>query len=629
MDADRYLARPPPPSRRNQDVLSSGLSKANVESHAVRELNMQLNAALPSESPRLVLAPLLEEVASEISSGTEILDDTSTIMEDCGDKRALSLPENIQECSNASREKELKDSGILHTWWALIQDQLGNVVREVDSLRASNAKIQARLTEDLMQRKAGHAELKKENAEIAQEQKSLKHDMQTAKVNMEHVCQIQKMSEDIQAQSRTDAKTRERIEELRIHATSMDERAARIEKSFQQQIDRLHELVGSLSKDLRKEVDQRTIANDQVVRDIGVLQEAIRNQVLEIDSTFQMLNSKVASLESGLSAVREDGARRQSFLQGSIVKQFGEQKELIQKTISEEIGAERSLREESVQKLAAQLDADGETRRSDIDAYKCQALYVENFKIELEILRTAITQMASDGTAREERIRKEIDTAVFGRSSSQTTQAESQMCFSSDDLAELRNQVAQGCASVAQGCASCACTAIEVKQEMSACFDALKGIITEERKSRKDAFKSLEADLKSGALGCSSNEIKKLVADLCEKEREQAKALLEHVKQISDSDKVMRQRLGVVLHSDLVTKDDFSNEINRLWETVRSKASTTPTIGSFPLPPQRVSVAAAPIGPRNLQPSQDAQGRQEALTSWVSKQSLRSSPVSD
>jgi hypothetical protein len=106
--------------------------------------------------------------------------------------------------------------------------------------------------------------------------------------------------------------------------------------------------------------------------------------------------------------------------------------------------------------------------------------------------------------------------------------------------------------------AKCELSAGEAKQEIAASFDALKDIITEERAAREKALEN------SASKGLADSEVRKLVTDICTKEREQAKILLSHAKQILDSDKVLRQRLQGVLQAEMVSKDELRDEMTRM-----------------------------------------------------------------
>lgn len=193
------------------------------------------------------------------------------------------------------------------------------------------------------------------------------------------------------------------------------------------------------------------------------------------------------------------------------------------------------------------------------------------------MVRTALAQMVSNGTAREEWMRREIDAKVERSLASFTEDIKTLEGASADRLSsqlQLQDQISMERQLREQTFAD---QAMEVKQEFSACFEALKDIITEERALRENALTSLENDLKNGASGCTLNEVKRLMGDMCAKEREQVKTLLGHAKNMLDSDEALRAKLEAVLQSEMVTKAEFFNEINRLWQTVQCE--TCPSIG--------------------------------------------------
>lgn len=135
-----------------------------------------------------------------------------------------------------------------------------------------------------------------------------------------------------------------------------------------------------------------------------------------------------------------------------------------------------------------------------------------------------------------------------------------------------------------------------VNQEISVKFDALKAIRGDEKSSRETDLSTPERSTMKDSTGCTAAEVQRLVADLCSKERAQAKTLLSRAKQILDSDEALRERLGEVLQCEMVSKPEFLEEIARLWQRVNSETypstssiqqqvvSSTPSIGSIVSP---------------------------------------------
>lgn len=133
-------------------------------------------------------------------------------------------------------------------------------------------------------------------------------------------------------------------------------------------------------------------------------------------------------------------------------------------------------------------------------------------------------------------------------------------------MAQLRDHVAMKCDSCAESCHG---KSGEVQQDMVASLSALKEIMAEERASREENLQSLREEFGQKSFA-SDAQLKKLVTDLCAKEREQAKSLLAHAKQILESDEVLRQRLQSVLQCEMVSKEEFLEEIRSLRQAMRT-----------------------------------------------------------
>lgn len=527
--------------------------------------------------------------------------------------------------------KDQKDAGLLQMWWGLIQDQLGTMTREIDSLRAANSQIQARLTEALMQRSGAQEDLDRVRSQLM---------------------------------------------------SSLDEKAS--SSQHEKQGDELRQMIVSLGNELRKEVSQRAAAFDELwqahkkeateraTRDEELAESgrrhttALETEAQNFSSCLQMLQSQVTSISKSLSSEREEWAQRRADAQAK--------QDLHQKALVEHVAAEKMTREQQIQSMLSQVRSDrdathaeflnrvveeettrmtavaaldgrvrelqqvfeqsisdcqsnlGELREQSVDDRRFRTASFENLNGQVEMVRGALTQMFSDSEVRQEAVQKEMaeerqmrlalagqvvdvkgafdantaEVSVLSeacadvhrhvadlegniaglRGTLPALQAEVQAIDKAllDGHQDFREQLLaeqhrreQNVSGLVHKVDTCDAKSGAAQQEVSASFDALKDIMAEERAAHEASLTSLADSLRHefgqmefNRSSANDAQVKKLVTELCAKEREQAKTFLAQAKQILESDEVLRQRLQTVLQFEMVTKDEFAEEIKNL-----------------------------------------------------------------
>jgi hypothetical protein len=146
--------------------------------------------------------------------------------------------------------------------------------------------------------------------------------------------------------------------------------------------------------------------------------------------------------------------------------------------------------------------------------------------------------------------------------------------------------------------AACSFLSGEVSRKISSNFDAFEKVMADERSRRQKSESDLEQRLVE-SIESMVTDMRKTVGDMvseiCGKERDQAKALLSHAQQMLESDTVLRDRLHRVLQREMVSKDEFLEEVGRLWKNMTTETGTTPVrILSVPRTASLGSTSLAP-----------------------------------
>jgi hypothetical protein len=205
---------------------------------------------------------------------------------------------------------EQTQTSILEMWWSLVQDQVGALNREIESLRLANAQIQARFAELLTASAASEAnENSKTAALLAQELQRFHADLQ-----------VEREERTIEVES-----TREGMrEELKRHADAVAEELRRERVQLQEA---LGEEVGVLKQELAVEKNSRCDAQqalaEQLQRLAGDVQKEHQNHVAE----FRVLQNKVEVMGRDIEAEREEWTTRRSNLLGKILQHISDQEQ--------------------------------------------------------------------------------------------------------------------------------------------------------------------------------------------------------------------------------------------------------------------------------------------------------------
>lgn len=104
--------------------------------------------------------------------------------------------------------------------------------------------------------------------------------------------------------------------------------------------------------------------------------------------------------------------------------------------------------------------------------------------------------------------------------------------------------------------------ALEPK-ERQRCLETAMEHIAHERTAREQQIRGAFSELREG-FNEQRTELRQMVADMCQQEREQTKTMVARARQILDSDESLRQRLQSLLETEMITKDEFKGEFQRL-----------------------------------------------------------------
>lgn len=196
-------------------------------------------------------------------------------------------------------------TSILEMWWSLVQDQVGAMSREIESLRLANAQIQVRLAEVLTQRTEAN-ESSKSAALIAQEVQRLHAELHAEK----------------EERSRQLETTREGLkDELRRHEQSIAEQLQRdrVQSSC------LSEEVGSLQQALELEKTSRCDADQALGEQLQKLVAEVQQEHQHHVAEFNQLQHRVEAVGKDIDAEREEWTSRRSNLLGKILQHISDQ----------------------------------------------------------------------------------------------------------------------------------------------------------------------------------------------------------------------------------------------------------------------------------------------------------------
>jgi hypothetical protein len=246
--------------------------------------------------------------------------------------------------------------GVMHLWWGLIQDQLGTLSREIDSLRHSQTQLQARQTEAFMQQ----AESERVADTVARLAKLFEVEKQ------ERIEGCEKIMEDLIAEqsSRTVAQEEYQHSLCRLQAALNDEASERqaaqrsqcdqvcqaletLREEFRQEMDRQ---TSHLRHDLSREADARLKTNEDFLEHVRKLSASMENDRDSQGTRVTMLQLQLDSLTNEFQAEREDWSQKRGVLQEKIIQSLGQQEELLSK--------EKLAREAHEASLEARIDAE-------------------------------------------------------------------------------------------------------------------------------------------------------------------------------------------------------------------------------------------------------------------------------
>lgn len=256
------------------------------------------------------------------------------------------------------------DMGVMNLWWGLIQDQLGTLSREIDSLRHSQTQLQARQTEALMQQ----ADYDKVGENVARIAKMLEAEKQDRIDGCERIWETVKAEQSSHAVNQKEYQLSLSRLQASIHDEVSERQAA--QKSLG---DQLRQALISMKDDLREELDGQIVGfRHELVREADAranrdedLAEYLRKLSASVESERESQGSCLAMLQSQLDILsnefhieREDWSQKRTTLQEKIIRSLGEQEELLSK--------ERQARDAQQASLEAQVDVECRKMEADL-----------------------------------------------------------------------------------------------------------------------------------------------------------------------------------------------------------------------------------------------------------------------
>jgi len=113
----------------------------------------------------------------------------------------------------------------------------------------------------------------------------------------------------------------------------------------------------------------------------------------------------------------------------------------------------------------------------------------------------------------------------------------------------------------------------ELRQGFAAHQECVQELLANERISREQQIRGAVSEVRD-IIADQKVELNRLVRETCEKERDQTKSMLARARQILDSDESLRVRLQSLLHTEMVSKADFTEVTDKIWGEVKAIPGT-------------------------------------------------------
>mmetsp|Transcript_160274 Transcript_160274/g.307542 ORF Transcript_160274/g.307542 Transcript_160274/m.307542 type:complete len:648 (-) Transcript_160274:112-2055(-) len=265
---------------------------------------------------------------------------------------------------NVQADQTQSESGLMKVWCALMQDQVGTVIRDMDSLRASNSQLLTRLD--------AQANLANDNMmsmhRLEQEVKNIKLAEQAERE--ERSAAFNKAWDAISAETQKRAEIRDEQQRAFLQLRSvLDEEIRTRQDAHERQDEKVHKFLANFRSEFRAELEQQSnlikqaldlqTALKQVVereaRERSVLEEnvagmttkwtaAVEKAMKSCSSGQDMLQSQIELITKDISAERRDWGLRRAELQSKILHSLAEQEVMLVQ--------ERQARHEQYEKLS-------------------------------------------------------------------------------------------------------------------------------------------------------------------------------------------------------------------------------------------------------------------------------------
>lgn len=333
----------------------------------------------------------------------------------------LAATAQAQACTYSS--PDALAPSLQHTWWALVQDQMSTLQREVNSLRSTLSQVQVRQATMLQRQEEAQAEMSSDVkallAQVAQEQNSITKELHIEKE--ERSAEFAKILHKLPELCTTREEVQRMHEQLR---TSVSEESRAWHETHTQHGKHLLE---ALAVDLRAEMSQRTAPVEKVAQDISLLRQAFDKEVHERSVTkdeFSMLSHK---LSVAFENEKQSASSSSRMLQMQIANMSNEMEALVQ---SSTVGnLERKDLAQQCFDLQESNKQDRQAREKD------QALLEKRLELQDSRFQQAVAQMRGDMQRTNQELRDQIT-------------EEHKWCTSSveglrRDLLELQGQIAK------------------------------------------------------------------------------------------------------------------------------------------------------------------------------------------
>lgn len=362
------------------------------------------------------------------------------------------------------------DYGVLNLWWGLVQDQMGTLSLELDSLRLAHTQLQTRQADVLFQ----HVELEK--------------------VNESRVLIDQLADEQALFRAALQAERHERIAACDAWASLKEELWTRTASNEEQQ-----QLMSDLRASLAAEVAQRQEAEG---RQGEQLSEELERKLLaaaEKDKNHQgscnsMLELQLESLGREIKSEREEWSLRRAELQKNIILHISEQenvlsaerlaRETLQGSIQKQIDSEKAAHDLRVQELFQQF---AEERRLQASSAEALAAEVQNV---FAVVADTVSAQKANFSELQHSVSERLD-----KSEEQTSHLQNGLDTMHEELAAL----SKCCGEQQQAqLAVFHDSSIAQKDYLS----QLQGSVSEKLQQHRDEFKTMHAELATLRAAC-------------------------------------------------------------------------------------------------------------------------------